>query len=102
MDEASRATQRWDAQSGPPAPQPVQPHRSRSLLQRGLESLPDLAITRLLTRVPPISSQPGQKPSTLRLAEDSGGALSSPTMFAGYTILRPLGSGGMADVYLAK
>jgi serine/threonine-protein kinase len=43
--EATRATERWDARSGPPA---------------------------------------------------------APTSFAGYTILRPLGSGGMADVYLAK
>ncbi|WP_375488010.1 serine/threonine-protein kinase, partial [uncultured Mycobacterium sp.] len=28
--------------------------------------------------------------------------VSGPTAFAGYTVLRPLGSGGMADVYLAK
>src|SRR6202012_3063805 len=28
--------------------------------------------------------------------------IATPTSFAGYTILRPLGSGGMADVYLAK
>ncbi|BBX44635.1 serine/threonine-protein kinase [Mycobacterium cookii] len=67
------------------------------MLQRGYESLPHLAITRLLTRVPLIRSRPGREP-----VEESGGALSSPTVFAGYTILRPLGSGGMADVYLAK
>ena len=100
MDEATRATQRWDAPSGP-----VQPHRSRGLLQRGYESLPHLAITRLLTRVPLIRSLPNHKPAHAgRPAEPevSGSALSSPTVFAGYTILRPLGSGGMADVYLAK
>ncbi len=104
MDEATRATQRWDAQSGPPA-HSVQPSRPRSLLQRGYESLPHLAITRLLTRVPLIGSQPSREPAKTGLpgkAEESGGALSSPTAFAGYTILRPLGSGGMADVYLAK
>ena len=40
MDEATRATQRWDAQSGPPA-QPAAPPRPRSLLERGYASLPD-------------------------------------------------------------
>ena len=49
MDEAARATQRWDAQSGPPET-PVAPPRPRSLLERGYASLPDSAITRLLTR----------------------------------------------------
>jgi serine/threonine protein kinase, bacterial len=104
MDEATRATQRWDAQSGPPA-QPAEPQRSRSLLQRGYESLPHLAITRLLTRVPLIGSLPNREPADAGRpgnVEASGSALSSPTVFAGYTILRPLGSGGMADVYLAK
>ena len=72
MDEATRATERWDAHSGPPTP-PADPPRSRSLLERGYASLPN-----------------------------SDSALATPTSFAGYTILRPLGSGGMADVYLAK
>jgi serine/threonine-protein kinase len=104
MDEAARATERWDAQSGPPA-HPAEPQRSRSLLQRGFESLPQLAITRLLTRVPLVGSLPSREPSDAGRSgnvEASGSALSSPTVFAGYTILRPLGSGGMADVYLAK
>ena len=51
MDEAARATQRWDAQSGPPA-QPAEPSRSRSLMERGYASLPNLGITRLLTPGP--------------------------------------------------
>jgi len=104
MDEATRATQHWDVQPGSPA-QPAEPQRPRSLLQRGYESLPHLAITRLLTRVPLIGSHPNREPADGRrpgTAEASGSALSSPTVFAGYTILRPLGSGGMADVYLAK
>ncbi|OBK40387.1 nuclease PIN [Mycobacterium sp. 1245111.1] len=97
MDEATRATERWDAQSRPPAT-PPEPPRSRSLLQRGYASLPDLSITRLLTRVPLIGSRPQREPVNVH----SGSALAAPTSFAGYTILRPLGSGGMADVYLAK
>ncbi len=104
MDEATRATERWDAQSGPPAP-PVDPPRSRSLLERGYASLPDLGITRLLTRVPLIRSRPQRGPVSVRRPsanDSSDSALAAPTSFAGYTILRPLGSGGMADVYLAK
>ncbi len=107
MDDATRATQRWDAQSMPSAPpsQPSEPPRSRSFLERGYASLPDLAITRLLTRVPLIGSRPDRDPVQGRrpvTGEPSDGALATPTSFAGYTILRPLGSGGMADVYLAK
>ena len=55
--------------------------------------------------MPLIGSRPNrERPESGRpgSAEASGSALSSPTVFAGYTILRPLGSGGMADVYLAK
>ncbi|WP_428340440.1 serine/threonine-protein kinase [Mycobacterium sp.] len=104
MDEATRATQRWDAQSGPVA-KPAAPPRQRSLLERGYASLPDMGITRLLTRVPLIGSRPRRDEVAVgrRSANDSSeSALATPTSFAGYTILRPLGSGGMADVYLAK
>ncbi|WIM88818.1 serine/threonine-protein kinase [Candidatus Mycobacterium wuenschmannii] len=107
MDEATRATQRWDAQSGSPA-EPVAsppPQRPPSLLERGYASLPDLGITRLLTRVPLIGSRPSRQAVDVRrpaTGDPSGNALAAPTSFAGYTILRPLGSGGMADVYLAK
>jgi serine/threonine-protein kinase len=104
MDEATNATQRWDAHSGP-APQPAEPSRPRGLMQRGYASLPDLGITRLLTRVPLIRSRPSAAANNAGRSADadgSGEALAAPTSFAGYTILRPLGSGGMADVYLAK
>src|SRR5947209_6853285 len=104
MDEATRATQRWDAQSAPPAKRSAPP-RSRSLLERGYASLPDLAITRLLTRVPMIRCRPHRDAVDVRRPganDSSDSALAAPTSFAGYTILRPLGSGGMADVYLAK
>ena len=101
MDEATRATQRWDAQPGPRA----DPRRSGNLLRRGYASLPDLGITRLLTRVPLIRSLPNRDSAQDgRPGKDvaPGAAITGPTTFAGYTILRPLGSGGMADVYLAK
>ena len=55
-EEATRATERWDAQSGPSAS--AEPPRARNLLGRGYASLPDLRITRLLTRVPLIKSRP--------------------------------------------
>ncbi|MDT5203545.1 MAG: serine/threonine protein kinase, bacterial, partial [Mycobacterium sp.] len=96
MDEATRATQRWGAQSGPPAKRSAPP-RSRSLLERGYASLPDLAITRLLTRVPMIGSRPHRDAVDVRRPganDSSDSALAAPTSFAGYTILRPLGSGG--------
>jgi serine/threonine-protein kinase len=101
MDEATRATQRWDAKSGPP----VEPPRARSLLQRGYASLPHSAVTRLLTRVPLIASRPRRDSGQIgRPGRDDApsSALAAPTTFAGYTIMRSLGSGGMADVYLAK
>ncbi len=104
MDEATRATERWAAHPGPSVT-PPEPPQSRSLLERGYASLPDLGITRLLTRVPLIGSRPRRDSVSIRRtgsADPSDGALAAPTSFAGYTILRPLGSGGMADVYLAK
>ena len=58
MDEATRATQRWDVQPGPRA----DPRRSGNLLRRGYASLPDLGITRLLTRVPLIRDPAARVP----------------------------------------
>src|ERR1700727_499698 len=101
MDEATRATQRWDAPSGPAA----EPQRDPNPLRRGYASLPYLAVTRLLTRGPLIRSRPHRSSADVGRSSTNdapGGAISTPTTFAGYTILRPLGSGGMADVYLAK
>jgi serine/threonine protein kinase, bacterial len=101
MDEATRATQRWDAPSGPAA----EPQRDPNPLRRGYASLPYLAVTRLLTRVPLIRSRPHRSSVDVGRSgtnDAPGSAISTPTTFAGYTILRPLGSGGMADVYLAK
>ena len=101
MDEATRATQRWDALSGPAA----EPQRDPNPLRRGYASLPYLAVTRLLTRVPLIRSRPHRSSADVGRSgtnDAPGSAISTPTTFAGYTILRPLGSGGMADVYLAK
>jgi serine/threonine protein kinase, bacterial len=102
MDDATRATERWDAHSGPPGTPSEPPRSRRSLLERGYASLPHLGITRLLTRVPSIGSRPQRAPVNRRRPDPSDSALAAPTSFAGYTILRPLGSGGMADVYLAK
>ncbi len=104
MDEATRATERWDAHSGPPTP-PADPPHSRSLLERGYASLPNMGINRLLTKVPLVGSRPQREPVNVgrpATSNRSDSALATPTSFAGYTILRPLGSGGMADVYLAK
>jgi serine/threonine protein kinase, bacterial len=105
MDEATRATQRWDAHVGPAVGGPTEePQRARSLLQRGYASLPHSAVTRLLTRVPLIGSRPRRDSAELARSgpDRPSSAIAAPTSFADYTILRPLGSGGMADVYLAK
>ena len=57
-----------------------------------------------MRRVPPVNSSPNAKPANSaagRRDEISGSRLASGAPFAGYTILRPLGAGGMAEVYLA-
>jgi serine/threonine protein kinase, bacterial len=102
MDEATSATtRRWEVSRR----FRTDPHRARAVLRRGYQSLPHLAVTRLLHRVPLIRSASsgdvkvgGQHDNARALCS----AVADRTAFAGYTILRPLGSGGMADVYLAK
>jgi serine/threonine protein kinase, bacterial len=79
--------------------------RARAALRRGYQSLPHLAVTHLLHRVPLIRSASS---GNVEIGDQHDKANVRPpavadwTAFAGYSILRPLGSGGMADVYLAK
>ena len=100
-EETNNTTERWDVERRPVSAQ----QRVRNVLRRGYESLPHLAVTELLHRVPLIRSVPNRGDA----AGGQHGQASVPsigmgnrTAFAGYSILRPLGSGGMADVYLAK
>ena len=115
QDEMSASTRRWEvSRRGLTDPQ-----RARAALRRGYQSLPQLGVTQLLHRVPLIRSAPSADARAPRPdAQESGPdapesaaeqgenarrpAVTNRTTFAGYTVLRPLGSGGMADVYLAK
>ncbi len=94
-DAAGANTRRWEVSRR----LRTDPQRARrAALRRGYHSLPQLAVTQLLHRVPLVRSSPHAE-------QDEGSrppAVPSRSSFAGYTILRPLGSGGMADVYLAK
>jgi serine/threonine protein kinase, bacterial len=100
-EETNNTTERWDVERRPVSAQ----QRVRNVLRRGYESLPHLAVTELLHRVPLIRSAPNRGDAAG--GQPGQGSVSSigmgnRTAFAGYSILRPLGSGGMADVYLAK
>ena len=75
-------------------------------LRAGFHSLPSATVAHLLHRVPPVSSIPNSEEANARAGEDGGAgavasAMANGASFAGYTILRPLGAGGMAEVYLA-
>jgi serine/threonine-protein kinase len=77
-------------------------------MRAGFQSLPSATVAHLFRRVPPVSStpslQPAEAPNTPaaeQRSEVSGSRIASGAPFAGYTILRPLGAGGMAEVYLA-
>src|SRR5581483_3038453 len=95
MDEGmDNHTERWDVHQRPVSVQ----QRARNALRRGYHSLPQLGVTQLLHRVPLIRSTPDRSDASL----PSGALADNRSAFAGYSILRPLGSGGMADVYLAK
>jgi serine/threonine protein kinase, bacterial len=105
MDEAktssSAITRRWEVSRR----FRTDPQRARAALRRGYQSLPHLAVTRLLHRVPLIRSASSSGVEVSRQhnkASARRSTVADRTAFAGYTILRPLGSGGMADVYLAK
>jgi serine/threonine protein kinase, bacterial len=84
------------------------PRSARAALRAGFQSLPSALpsanVAHFFRRVPPVSSSPHPEPAKFgpeRRDEVSGSRLASGAPFAGYTILRPLGAGGMAEVYLA-
>ncbi len=80
------------------------PRLAREALRAGFHSLPSATVAHLFQRVPPVSStpnaeSPAEEPQ--REAAASRPAMSNGASFAGYTVLRQLGVGGMAEVYLA-
>jgi serine/threonine protein kinase, bacterial len=80
------------------------PRLARAALRAGFQSLPSATASQFFRRVPPVHSSPHAEPAKFgpeRRDEISGSRLGSGAPFAGYTILRPLGAGGMAEVYLA-
>jgi serine/threonine protein kinase, bacterial len=84
------------------------PRLGRASMRAGFQSLPSATVAHFLRRVPPVNSSPNAEranfaPNRPDEGRDdvSGSRLASGAPFAGYTILRPLGAGGMAEVYLA-
>ncbi|OBH13681.1 serine/threonine-protein kinase [Mycobacterium sp. E1747] len=78
------------------------PREARAALRAGFHSLPAVTIAHLFRRIPPVSSTPNAEPESGRVDADGARlSISSGAPFAGYTILRQLGAGGMAEVYLA-
>ncbi len=84
------------------------PRLGRAAMRAGFQSLPSATVAHFLRRVPPVNSSPNAQPANFAAErrdegrdEIRGSRLASGAPFAGYTILRPLGAGGMAEVYLA-
>ncbi|OBK65386.1 nuclease PIN [Mycobacterium colombiense] len=80
------------------------PRQAREALRAGFHSLPAMPIGQLFRRIPPVDSAPNVEPVVAQQPNDSSGsrlAVVNGASFAGYTILRQLGAGGMAEVYLA-
>lgn len=82
----------------------LSPRQAREALRAGLHSLPAMPIGQLFRRIPPVDSAPNVEPAVAQRLNESSGqrlAVGNGASFAGYTILRQLGAGGMAEVYLA-
>ena len=89
------------------------PRQAREALRAGFQSLPSATFAHLLRHIPPVSSIPNAEAGldpALEMGPELGdasaarvrtGPIDSAEPFAGYTILRQLGAGGMAEVYLA-
>ena len=80
------------------------PRLAREALRAGFQSLPSATVAHLFRHVPPVSSGPSAEQAAPEQHHEPKGlhhAMANGASFAGYTILRPLGAGGMAEVYLA-
>jgi serine/threonine protein kinase, bacterial len=80
------------------------PRVARKAVRAGFQPLPSATVAHLFRRIPPVNSTPNAEPPAVEQHEEASGsrlALSGGAPFAGYTILRQLGVGGMAEVYLA-
>ncbi|OIN82035.1 serine/threonine-protein kinase [Mycobacterium malmoense] len=100
MDERKGTTRRLDAGRRLLS----NPRLVREALRSGFHSLPSATVAHLFRRIPPVDSTPNAEPQPAEQPGEAGGsrlALSGGAPFAGYTILRQLGAGGMAEVYLA-
>lgn len=74
--------------------------QARAALLAGFHSAPAVTIAHLFRRIPPVDSAPESAPAP-QPADGSRPSITGGAPFAGYTILRQLGAGGMAEVYLA-
>jgi serine/threonine-protein kinase len=80
------------------------PREAGEASRAGFQSQPAVPIGQLLRRIPPEGSTPNVEPEAAQQPNEAGGprlAIDNGESFAGYTILRQLGAGGMAEVYLA-
>jgi serine/threonine-protein kinase len=100
MDENKRTTRRIDTGRR----RLSNPRFARGARRAGFQSLPSATVAHLFRRIPPVNSTPNAAPPAVEHPAEASGsrlALSGGAPFAGYTILRQLGAGGMAEVYLA-
>lgn len=80
------------------------PRQAGAALRSGFHSLPAMPIGQLFRRIPPVDSAPNAEPEAAQQHSECNAlrhAVGNGASFAGYTILRQLGAGGMAEVYLA-
>ncbi|OBH21066.1 serine/threonine-protein kinase [Mycobacterium sp. E3247] len=80
------------------------PRQARAALRAGFHSVPAVTLVHLFRRIPPVGSAPGAEVEAAPppgQVDGSRPSINGGAPFAGYTVLRQLGAGGMAEVYLA-
>ena len=101
MEEHKRTTRRLDGGRRLLS----NPRQAREAPRAGFQSLPAVTISHLFRHIQPVSSTPNAEPEAAQDHSEASGsrhAMNSGAPFAGYTILRHLGAGGMGEVYLAQ